>query len=121
MGFGGASIANLFTSVTDDEAHAAVQAAWDAGIRFFDTAPHYGLGLGERRLAALLRTLPREEYVVTTKVGRVLEPLPAQGRDTQGFDVPADAAGCGTFPPTVSAARWRRASTGSDWTGWTSC
>ncbi len=91
MGFGGASIANLFTSVTDDEAHAAVQAAWDAGIRFFDTAPHYGLGLGKRRLGAALRTLPREEYVVTTKVGRVLEPLPAQGRDTQGFDVPADA------------------------------
>jgi D-threo-aldose 1-dehydrogenase len=58
--------------VTDDEAHRTVEAAWDAGIRFFDSAPLYGSGLSERRLGAVLRTKPRDEYVLTTKVGRLL-------------------------------------------------
>jgi D-threo-aldose 1-dehydrogenase len=94
ISFGGAAIGNLFTAVTDDEARAAVDAAWDGGIRFFDTAPHYGLGLSERRLGAALRDRPRGEYVISTKVGRLLEPVPpagpdtAAGRDTEGFDVP---------------------------------
>jgi D-threo-aldose 1-dehydrogenase len=79
--------------VTDAEAGAAVQAAWDAGIRYFDTAPHYGLGLSERRLGAALRHRPRDELVVSTKVGRLL--VPAAGGERQrdlaaGFDVPAD-------------------------------
>ena len=55
ISFGGAAIGNLFTAVTDDDARAAVDAAWDGGIRSFDTAPHYGLGLSERRLGAALR------------------------------------------------------------------
>ena len=56
----------------DDEAHRVVQAAWDAGIRFFDTAPLYGHGLAERRLGQVLRTKPRDEFVLATKVGRLL-------------------------------------------------
>jgi D-threo-aldose 1-dehydrogenase len=92
ISFGGAAIGNLFTAVTDDDARAAVDAAWDGGIRFFDTAPHYGLGLSERRLGAALGGRPRDEYVISTKVGRLLEPSPAGagGRDAEGFDVPAD-------------------------------
>ena len=96
ISFGGAAIGNLFTSVTDDDARAAIDAAWDGGIRTFDTAPHYGLGLSERRLGAALRDRPRDDYVISTKVGRLLEPAPstrlsaARGRDTEGFDVPAD-------------------------------
>jgi D-threo-aldose 1-dehydrogenase len=95
LGFGGAAIGNLFTAVSDQDAAAAVNAAWDNGIRYFDTAPHYGLGLSERRIGAALRERPREQFVVSTKVGRILEPVAAPGdavgRDTEGgFDVPAD-------------------------------
>jgi D-threo-aldose 1-dehydrogenase len=93
LSFGGAAIGNLFTAVSDDEARAAVDAAWDGGIRTFDTAPHYGIGLSERRLGDALRHRPRDEYVLSTKVGRLLEPAgtggTGPGRDPGGFDVPA--------------------------------
>ncbi|MGW3245687.1 aldo/keto reductase [Streptomyces sp. NPDC001070] len=90
VGFGAAAIGNLFTPVDDDAALAAVDAAWDAGIRYFDTAPHYGLGLSERRLGAALRDRPRAGYVVSTKVGRLLEPGGPGGDDlANGFAVPA--------------------------------
>jgi D-threo-aldose 1-dehydrogenase len=89
--FGGAPIGNLFTEVTDDDARATVDAAWDGGIRMFDTAPHYGLGLSERRLGDALRHRRREEYVISTKVGRVLRPAsPPYGLDAGGFGVLAD-------------------------------
>jgi D-threo-aldose 1-dehydrogenase len=89
--FGGAVIGNLFTEVAEDDAQAAVDAAWNGGIRTFDTAPHYGLGLSERRLGDALRHRPREEYVISTKVGRLLRPVsPPYGRDLEGFAVPAD-------------------------------
>ncbi|MFF5180527.1 aldo/keto reductase [Micromonospora sp. NPDC000316] len=92
LGFGAAQGGNLYRGTSDDEFAAAVDAAWAAGIRYFDTAPHYGLGLSERRLGAALRSRPRDEYVVSTKVGRLLVPSPetAHERDTDGFDVPAD-------------------------------
>jgi D-threo-aldose 1-dehydrogenase len=89
IGFGGAAIGNLFTAVEDEAAAAAVDAAWDNGIRYFDTAPHYGLGLSERRIGAALRSRPRAEYVLSTKVGRILEPADDADRDPEGFDVPA--------------------------------
>jgi D-threo-aldose 1-dehydrogenase len=90
LSFGGAAIGNLFTAVDDDTAYAAVDAAWTGGIRTFDTAPHYGLGLSERRLGAALRVRPRHEYVISTKVGRLLSPVdPPYGLDPEGFAVPA--------------------------------
>src|SRR3954447_16051566 len=90
--FGGAPIGNLFSAVTEDGARSAVDAAWDAGVRIFDTAPHYGLGLAERRLGRALAARPREEYLLSTKVGRLLVPDPAgAGRRDQQFDVPADS------------------------------
>jgi len=58
--------------VADDEAHRVVEAAWQAGIRFFDTAPLYGHGLAEQRLSTVLRAKPREEFVLAPKVGRLL-------------------------------------------------
>ncbi|HVK21813.1 MAG TPA: aldo/keto reductase [Actinokineospora sp.] len=91
LGFGAAGIGNLYRAVDDADALGAVDSAWDAGIRYFDTAPHYGLGLSERRLGEALAGRPRSEYVISTKVGRILEPNPAGGRDDQGFDVPADS------------------------------
>ena len=89
-GFGAAPIGNLFSAVDDDTARAAVDAAYEAGFRLFDTAPHYGLGLSERRLGAALAGRPRDSYTLSTKVGRLLVPSPDGGRDDQGFDVPAD-------------------------------
>jgi D-threo-aldose 1-dehydrogenase len=74
LGFGAAPIGNLFTAVGDADAAATVDAAWSAGIRFFDTAPLYGHGLSERRLGTALRAHSRDELVVATKVGRLLVP-----------------------------------------------
>jgi D-threo-aldose 1-dehydrogenase len=93
LGFGAAPIGNLFTEVTDDEARDAVESAWSGGIRYFDTAPHYGLGLSERRVGAALKEHPRSEYVLSTKVGRLLRPNPhPQGSDlaSGGFATPDD-------------------------------
>ncbi|MEO3857236.1 aldo/keto reductase [Acrocarpospora sp. B8E8] len=88
-GLGCAPIGNLFTALTDETARAAVDAAWETGIRLYDTAPHYGLGLSERRLGEALRHRPRSEFTLSTKVGRLLAPTDGTGRDDQGFDVPA--------------------------------
>jgi D-threo-aldose 1-dehydrogenase len=91
-GLGCAPIGNLYRAFTDEEAAATVEAAWAAGVRYFDTAPHYGLGLSERRLGAALSGYPREAFTVGTKVGRVLVPDPdgAGRQDPEGFAVPAD-------------------------------
>ena len=91
LGLGTAGIGNLFHQVSDDEARAVVDTAWDGGIRYFDTAPHYGLGLAERRLGAALAHRPRSAYLLSTKVGRLLEPTPgdADRLDDEGFVVPA--------------------------------
>ena len=91
LGLGCAQLGNLYREMTDETAAAIVDTAWDTGVRYFDTAPHYGLGLSEQRLGASLRGRPRDEYVLSTKVGRLLEENPAYAgeRDTEGFDVPA--------------------------------
>jgi D-threo-aldose 1-dehydrogenase len=90
LGFGGGAIGNLYTPLTDEQAHDALDAAWWQGIRHFDTAPHYGLGLSERRIGAALAGRPRAEYTVGTKVGRRLEPTDGTGDDlANGFAVPA--------------------------------
>ncbi|MFB4419921.1 aldo/keto reductase [Streptomyces sp. QL37] len=93
LAFGAAAIGNLFTEVDPGQAAAAVDAAWDEGIRYFDTAPHYGLGLSERRLGEALRDRPRDAYAVSTKAGRLLDPLPADVTATHrglsdGYAVP---------------------------------
>lgn len=89
---GGAGIANLLHAVSDEDARATVDAAWDVGVRGFDTAPHYGLGLSERRLGAALADRPRSDYLVSTKVGRLLVPGRGDGDDlaSGGFAVPDD-------------------------------
>ena len=90
LSLGCAQLGNLFREVPDEDARAAVEAAWDAGVRYFDTAPHYGLGLSERRLGAALAARARDDYVLSTKVGRLLEPVDVvDGLDDEGFLVPA--------------------------------
>jgi D-threo-aldose 1-dehydrogenase len=94
LGFGCAPIGNLYHAVSDERAAASVAAAWDVDVRYFDTAPHYGLGLAERRLGEALRGYPRDEYVLSTKVGRLLVPDPDGAGRTDlgnGFDVPASS------------------------------
>jgi D-threo-aldose 1-dehydrogenase len=85
LGLGTAPLGNLYTEVSEDDAAATVAAAWAAGIRVFDTAPLYGHGLAERRLGAALRSYPRDEYVLSTKVGRLLVPGTPDGAN--GFKV----------------------------------
>jgi D-threo-aldose 1-dehydrogenase len=74
FGLGCAPLGNLYRATTDEAAQATVDAAWDAGVRLFDTAPLYGHGLSERRTGAALRHRPRGEYMLASKVGRLLVP-----------------------------------------------
>lgn len=93
LGLGTATLGNLLHAMSDDDAWQILDAAWESGIRHFDTAPHYGLGLAERRLGAFLATKPRTDFIVSTKVGRVLVDAGGtkNGMDTEhDFVVPAD-------------------------------
>ena len=91
FGFGSAPIGNLFAPVPEAQVAATLAAAWDAGIRYFDTAPLYGLGLAETRLNAFLRGKPRHDFIVSTKVGRLLKVCPPEQRTGIGkfFDTPS--------------------------------
>jgi D-threo-aldose 1-dehydrogenase len=92
LGFGAAPIAGLYEPVDEADAEATVAAAWDSGVRYFDTAPHYGVGLSETRLGRALAGRPRDELVISTKVGRLLVPNPRPtGSDlANGFAAPDD-------------------------------
>lgn len=72
FGFGGAHLGELYSKVDEADSRATLDAAWDAGVRYYDTAPWYGRGLSEHRLGGFLRTKPRDEFLITTKVGRIL-------------------------------------------------
>lgn len=85
MGMGGAPLGNLFARIPEDVAVATVQAGWDAGIRHFDTAPHYGAGLSELRMGHVLRGKPRDEYWISSKIGRRLVPVSEVPDPDQNF------------------------------------
>ncbi|HSS61438.1 MAG TPA: aldo/keto reductase [Candidatus Limnocylindrales bacterium] len=89
LGLGTAPLGGLFEAVTDEEAHRVVEGAWQAGIRYFDTAPLYGYGLSEERLGAVLGSRPRNEFVLSTKVGRTVR---------EGTSAETDEAWKGTPP-----------------------
>jgi D-threo-aldose 1-dehydrogenase len=82
---GCAPLGNLFRALDEAEADGVVREAWTAGVRYFDTAPHYGHGLSEHRLGSVLRTLPRDGFVLSTKVGRILTPDPAAPRSAFSY------------------------------------
>ncbi|MDP3895379.1 MAG: aldo/keto reductase [Mesorhizobium sp.] len=90
LGFGTAPLGNLYRAMSDETADATLRAAWDAGIRYFDTAPLYGLGLAETRLNRFLRDKPRDAYLLSTKIGRLLRVAMPDQRTGIGkfFDVP---------------------------------
>ena len=74
LGMGTAVIGNLYATLSDAEAHEAVQRCYEGGVRFFDTSPLYGTGEAERRLGGALRGIPRDEVIIQTKVGRIVRP-----------------------------------------------
>jgi D-threo-aldose 1-dehydrogenase len=87
--FGGAPIGGLYAPVSDEAAAGTLTAAWEAGIRVFDTAPHYGVGVSERRLGSFLAGRPRDEFAVCTKVGRRLVPAAGAVQGEEGsYDIP---------------------------------
>src|SRR5262245_43888589 len=82
VGFGAAPLGNMFRNIPEAEAEATVDAAWQHGIRYFDTAPFYGAGLSEMRLGKALSKHNRAEYVLSTKVGRlILDEVETGNRD----------------------------------------
>ena len=85
LGLGGAPLGNLFTPVEPADALATIDAAWAGGCRSFDTAPHYGHGLSERRLGDALRSRSRQDFVLSTKVGRLLTATPNAATDQHGY------------------------------------
>jgi D-threo-aldose 1-dehydrogenase len=91
LGFGSAPLGNLYRPMTEKEARATLDAAWTVGCRYYDTAPLYGLGLSETRLNGFFRAKPREQYLVSTKIGRLLELCSPAERSRQGafFETPS--------------------------------
>jgi D-threo-aldose 1-dehydrogenase len=74
LGLGGVAIGNGFNVNPDEECYDTMAAAWESGIRYYDTAPLYGMGISEHRMGLFLKNKPKEEYTLSTKVGRILEP-----------------------------------------------
>ena len=85
LGFGGGPLGNLRRPISDEAAADTVEAAWEAGIRYFDVAPLYGHGRSERRLGRGLAEKPRAEFVLSTKVGRLLRPPASPDFERHGF------------------------------------
>jgi D-threo-aldose 1-dehydrogenase len=88
LGLGTAPLGGLYRDLSDEEAHATIAAAWDAGVRYFDTAPHYGHTKAEHRLGDALRRYPRSEYVLSTKVGRRFVPRTTPYDGSEGWQNP---------------------------------
>ena len=89
LGFGTAPLGNLYRAIGDAEADAILAAAWEGGVRYYDTAPLYGLGLSETRLNRFLRDKRRDDYVLSSKVGRLLRVAPEHEGQGKWFDVPS--------------------------------
>jgi len=89
MGMGGAALGGLYHEVSDPAAERTVEAAWGHGINFFDTAPLYGHGRSEERMGSVLRTHPRDTFVLSTKVGRILVPTNSSKVKSVWFENPA--------------------------------
>ncbi len=89
MGFGGAALGNLYRKIAEDDAQGALDAAWQAGIRYFDTAPQYGLGRSEARFGAAIQRFDRTAFTLSSKVGRLLEDCAPDEVTPEAFvDVP---------------------------------
>jgi hypothetical protein len=115
--FGGAPIGDLFSAVSESAARETLEAAWSAGIRTFDTAPHYGAGLSEQRIGSFLAGRPRPEYVLSTKVGRLLVPTDDDVEGAESFYGAPQLARIRDYSRDGVLPRSRRACDGSAPTG----
>ncbi|RWX80842.1 aldo/keto reductase [Neorhizobium lilium] len=88
MGLGCAQMGNLYRLTSYAESYSAFEAAWDAGIRYFDTAPFYGYTRSERRLGTMITDRPREDYILSTKVGRIMVPDATVGPEEDAYVAP---------------------------------
>ena len=104
-------------TISDAEAVALSDAAYEGGVRYFDTSPFYGYGRSELRMGAALRNKPREEFVLSTKVGRILHAMKPGEKKPADFRETACRASrrCSTTPTTASCARWSIRTCGSGW------
>ena len=90
LGFGCAPLGNLYRPIQEEVAQATLDAAYDAGIRYFDTAPLYGLGLSEERVGRALARWPRDQFLLSTKIGRILTDCPPEEMpETIFHDIPS--------------------------------
>jgi len=121
MGFGAAPLGNLFTPLSEKEAFETIQAALAAGIRYFDTAPFYGHGLSEHRLSTALRAVPRDDFTLSTKVGRLLVPGQSYDLVDEQFHNPCSSMRFMIIPTMVSCARSKTACSASAWAASISC
>jgi D-threo-aldose 1-dehydrogenase len=90
LGLGCATLGGSRVDITRDEAEAIIRAAWSAGVRYIDTAPYYGVGQAERCVGDAMREVPRDEWVLSTKVGRLLRPRLAPGSEERRHPLPFD-------------------------------
>ena len=124
LGFGGANVGNLGSAISEHRAAAVIDRAWECGIRYFDTAPHYGSGLSERRLGRRLAARPRHDLIISTKVGRRLCLATSRCvRTTTGSTSRATCGASGTSNSTASADPSSRAVSDSvsSVSSWRSC
>ena len=122
LGIGTAPHGGLYSVVTEEMAVGAVHAALEAGCNYIDTAPLYGYGRAEMYLSTALSDVPPDRYVVSTKIGRVLDPIdPAVAREDKFFLNPApNTFHWGLQPRRSPPFSGRQAWKGSSWTGWMS-
>jgi D-threo-aldose 1-dehydrogenase len=102
FGMGGVPLGNEFEVVTEEEAYATIEAAWNAGVRYYDMAPWYGLGLAERRYGNFLHTKTRSEYVLSTKVGEASQCVGDGGHVVASNNVADD--GCNVAGKSIAAS-----------------
>jgi D-threo-aldose 1-dehydrogenase len=104
MGFGASPIGNFLRAISDETANAMILRAWETGMRLFDTAPLYGNGLSELRLGYSLRWRPRDDFILSSKVGRLLTPASRQSVDFRPWVDGAASMSHSIIPTTVPGA-----------------
>ncbi len=110
IGYGTSGLGNLYEVIPDAETDATLAEAWRVGYRYFDTSPFYGYGLSELRVGRFLRSVPRQDFILSTKVGRYMTPL--RGRPHQNCTLP-DRSSCSRCSITATKGSCARLSSRS--------
>ena len=119
FGMGGVSVGNEFNKHTDKEAEETLEAAWAVGVRYFDVAPWYGYGLAERRFGHFLHNQPRQEFLLSSKVGKLLKRPRTMSTPKSTRYPTRPMTLCSTTPLMEYVVRSRAACNASGWMPWT--